>query len=221
MTQKLFVVGCSYSDNVEEKFTYGKLLSDKLGYEYLHNALGLGSNYRMWRKVTNALIDGSLTANDLLIVQYTTIERQEFWSDHNRSDAPNHSDVSECYEKGGSIIKFKIDSYSYQKNKTEQDFLEMYQSHFVNIDFEREKFIYNNFLFQNALANLNINTIFIHNRYNSNFAVIDKYKQLEFYEPEILRTNPDFLFHPTLDPYHLSMSGHEYLANSLYNHITN
>jgi hypothetical protein len=218
MKPKLIVAGCSYSDNFEVNYNYGYLLSKKLDYDYLHLAKGLGSNYRLWRKITNAIIEGKITSNDLLIIQYTTIERQEFWSEFLKNDQERHSDVSEIYHDGGTIIRFKTDACDYHKNKEEQDFLRLYQNHFVGLTYEKEKFKYMNFLFQNTLIHNKITTIFFRNRYLYEFDILKSPFLQEFIEPNYIREVPN-IFDPIKDPYHLSQIGHENLSTDFYNYI--
>jgi hypothetical protein len=76
---KLIVAGCSVSDYTNVKKVWGEYLAEQLNYEYVHEAAGCGSNYRMWRVLTTHILNGNITANDTVVVQYTTLERNEFW----------------------------------------------------------------------------------------------------------------------------------------------
>ena len=80
MTSKICVAGCSFSDYTKVDKVYGEYLAEKLGYDYLHEGAGCGSNWRIWRQVYKNIRDHHLTSNDILIVQYTITERQEFYS---------------------------------------------------------------------------------------------------------------------------------------------
>ena len=81
---KLFVGGCSVSDYSQVNYVYGELLAKKIDCEYIHEASSCGSNWRIWRKIINHIMSGNLTSNDLLIIQYTTLERKEFWTKNER-----------------------------------------------------------------------------------------------------------------------------------------
>ena len=78
---KLIVAGCSVSDYTRVDTVYGKILADSIGYDYVHHGAGCGSNYRIWKKLTQMLMSGDLTDCDIVLVQYTQIDRREFWSD--------------------------------------------------------------------------------------------------------------------------------------------
>ena len=50
---KIAVAGCSVSDYTGEgvERVYGEILAESLNVEYIHEGAGIGSNYRMWRKI--------------------------------------------------------------------------------------------------------------------------------------------------------------------------
>ena len=70
---KVIVGGCSVSDytGAEVDRVYGEILSERLNAEYIHHGSGCGSNYRMWRKITNLIMNGEISDKDLIIMQYT------------------------------------------------------------------------------------------------------------------------------------------------------
>jgi hypothetical protein len=216
---KLYVAGCSFTDNLPIPHNYGSKLATLLGLEYVHKARGIGSNHRMWRHLTNAIMDKQLTSDDLLVVQYTNPERREFWSAIPRSKEELHADCSEYYDEDGTILKFKMDSYYWQNNKIEKDFMKMYEENFLSIKFEQEVFNYQNFMFQSMLLQHKIPTVFLYSRYNNNFYVNNEYKPHIFYEPKSFIDDESTYMDVINDRYHLNERGHTRLADMLHEHI--
>ena len=117
---KLVVAGCSFSDYMEKNsYTYGEQLAAFLGRKYVHEGAGSGSNWRIWRTVGNMVYNSTLDVNDILIVQYTNTERQEFWSQYS-PDKPiiiNGKKRRPLREEGpedGSIIRYKMKAHTFQ-----------------------------------------------------------------------------------------------------------
>lgn len=217
--KKLFVVGCSVSDNLHQSEVYGNLIAQKLGYEYVHMAMGVGSNYRMWRYATKAVLNKNLTSEDLLIVQYTGTERCEIWSDIERIRPVEHVDQSEFYPKGGTILKFKWDAYLWQEDQLQKDFLKLYQERFLSPKFEDEKFMVHNYNFQCMLAYNNIRTVFFKSRANNIYNVIDRYSPYSYMEPSNFIKDTQYSVDPINDKFHMNALGHSTLADMLYKHI--
>ena len=149
--KKLFVAGCSVSDYTKVDKVYGEYLSEKLNYEYVHEGAGCGSNWRIWRKITNHILNGNLTPNDLLIVQYTTIERREIWSRENYISKNEKIELREEYKDGGNIVRFKMGSHAWQQREGEKKFFKLYEENFLSDDFEKEVFKTQNVMFQTLL----------------------------------------------------------------------
>jgi len=221
--KKLFLVGCSVSDNLPTEQVYGNLLAKKLGYEYVHMAMGIGSNYRMWRYATKVVMNKELTKDDLLIVQYTGVERDEFWSDYDRTRPMEHEDISETYPGGGTILKFKWDSHEWQDFELQKTFFKTYQERFLNPVFEEERFSVNHYNFQCMLAYHDIPVIFFKNRALCNniehYNVIPRYEPYVYSETHENRIDKTIVVDPVTDPFHLNELGHMQLSESLYKHI--
>ena len=75
---KLFVSGCSFSDYTLVEKNWGENLAALIGMEYVHMNKGGGSNDRGWREISWKIIQGEITTQDLVILQYTNIDRREF-----------------------------------------------------------------------------------------------------------------------------------------------
>jgi len=215
---KLCVAGCSVSDYVHIKQTYGELLGNKLGYEYIHEGAGCGSNYRMWRKLSLYIKNEFLTDKDILIIQYTETTRNEFWSmfgDVKRNF--EHKIADDSYDSG-IIIRYKHQAYDWQPTIPERKFFKDYETYFLNIDFSFEQFDANNFMFQNMLKQQNIRAIFLkttrigpkHNH------LIEPYLKYSFID-ESNRIYENNLSEE--DHCHFSQLGSNRLADKLYDHI--
>ena len=128
--KKICVAGCSVSDYTEVLNPYGKILADSLNLEYLHEGGGCGSNARIWRRVTNHILNGNLGRNDILIVQYTEVIRTEFWSALPPFPSPVTSPDEEPWADGGRILRWKPCANEWQPNPEEKDFFEK-QTHVI------------------------------------------------------------------------------------------
>ena len=131
--RKLFAAGCSISTRCYANTSYPEELAKLLNYELVNCTAGCGSNYRTWRMITKHIMDGNLTSDDLVIIQYTEPTRREFWSRF-----PKNNDNYKDEYDDGSILRFKFDSYLWQLTKEEIEFLRTYETNFVNDAFEKE-----------------------------------------------------------------------------------
>ena len=65
---KVVVGGCSVSDytGLGTKQTYGEILAQNIDAEYIHHGAGMGSNYRIWRNITNLVMNNEITEDFLI-----------------------------------------------------------------------------------------------------------------------------------------------------------
>ena len=213
--RKLFTAGCSISTRCNAKTSYPEELAKLLNYELVNFAAGCGSNYRIWRMITKEIMDGNLTSDDLVVIQYTEPTRREFWSRFPKGN-DNYKDLYD----DGSIIRFKFDSYVWQRTKEEIEFLKLYEFNFVNDVFETENFAVNNFNFQHMLKNHNIKVVFVKSTRISvpDFFTFDEYKNYFYYDS----SNEDVTNNQSSkDSGHFSEKGHKLIAENLYKHIVN
>lgn len=212
---RLIVMGCSVSDYTSTASVWGEFLSKLLGIEYIHLAASCGSNYRMWRILSSKIISGDITPDDIVMLQYTTIERNEFWS-HTAPDKP-YNDTKMCILKepynDGCLIKFKFDSYTWNQGN-EKKLLKLYEN-FINEEFEKEKFINNHIAFQCLAKEYNINNLYfikIGGYCFDDIPMINKYKDNFLKYKDILSKG----WHLPNDPHHLNMAGHKELAHRIF-----
>ena len=213
--KKLFAAGCSISTRCNCSTSYPEELAKLLDYELINCTAGCGSNYRIWRMITKHIMDGNLTSDDLLLIQYTEPTRREFWSKFPK----NNDNYKDLYEDG-TIIRFKIDSYMWQRTKEEIEFLRTYETNFLNDVFENENFEINNFNFQHMLKHHGIKVIFIKTTRIgvADFFTFDDYKKMIYYD----YSNSDESNNQSKkDCGHFSEKGHKLMAENLYQHILN
>ncbi len=212
---KLFAAGCSISTRCNGKTSYPEELAKLLNYQLVNFTAGCGSNYRIWRTITKEIMHGNLTSDDLVVIQYTEPTRREFWSRFPKGN-DNYKDSFD----DGSIVRFKIDSYLWQRTKEEIEFLRNYETNFVNDSFENENFHVNNFNFQHMLKAHNIKVIFVKTTRISvpEFFTFDEYKKAFYYD----ESNSDRVNNQSLkDIGHFSEKGHKLMAENLHQHIIN
>lgn len=219
--KKICVAGCSVSDYTEVLNPYGKILADSLNLEYLHEGGGCGSNARIWRRVTNHVLNGNLGRNDILIVQYTEVIRTEFWSALPPFPSPVTSPDEEPWSDGGRILRWKPCANEWQPNPEEKDFFEMYEKYFVSVDFAVNNFKVNNFNFQNMLKNCGIKTIFFTTTRigpgTEKMPYVDEYfKPYEFFEDSKEDRSQNLA---PGDTCHFSQLGHNTVAKNIEEHI--
>ena len=77
---RVFSAGCSIADRTQTTHCYGDYLAEKMNRDYVHLAGGGGSNYRSIRRIVHAVHDGELTAEDVVIIQFTDVTRRELGS---------------------------------------------------------------------------------------------------------------------------------------------
>jgi len=208
---KLIVAGCSVSDYTNVKKVWGEYLARHLNYEYVHEAAGCGSNYRMWRVLTTHILSGNITANDTVVVQYTTLERNEFWSPIVENDWLRDPAFS------GDIIRFKSRSHTWAKG-SEKKLMKLYER-FINDDFEKEKFANNHMMLQCLAKEYKIKNLYFVKlgAYGlEDLLFLPQYKNNFFNYSDIFNKSEN---HITNDQYHLSNIGHELLSTMIYNKI--
>jgi hypothetical protein len=212
--KKLVVAGCSVSDWTQVDKVWGEYVAKHLGLEYMHLAAGCGSNYRMWRLLTTHIRNGTITSDDTVLVQYTTLERTEFWSAQIDAhwQVPN-AHLRDSYTEG-SIIKFKTDSHKWSAG-IERKFMKMYER-FIGMEFEREKFINNHIAFQCLAKEYNIHNLYFVKVGKYGYNGEDVHPTISKYKDNFLNYNDIFdnkKWHLKGDPFHLSATGHTILAD--------
>jgi hypothetical protein len=227
---KLMVVGCSFSDRTWVTKSYGDHLAEELGREYIHNAAGCGSNNRMWRTATNAIMNNELTSDDLLIVQYTELARSEIWTALEQDGLANRIEnervaptgkvvVRDKFHHGGDIIRFKPGCNVWQPFDHEMQFTQQFEEYHVSPEFCVEQALINNYNFQNMLHVQKIPTIFLqalsygHELFDKNHFNFPEFR----YSRDILNEHNHAVSKD--DKCHLNDAGHKWIATELAKQI--
>jgi len=160
-----------------------------------------------------------------VIIQYTAVTRQEFWSE---SKDYNTSQVwKELYEKdpnGDSyescILRFNVNTTDFRtKRSKEEKFFKLKEEHFTSTIFDEERFEYNHFLFHNLMTSRNIKVAYLVSpnkplsNYNWNYRHLfnkngEQHITLSQDNDEYFRHSDDGL----VDQYHFGKEGHKYIA---------
>jgi hypothetical protein len=221
---KLLVAGCSVSDYTHVSKVWGEILADKLGYDYIHEAAGCGSNWRMWRRVFNAVENKLIHSSDIIVIQYTEVIRKEFWSPYQTELKPlngshGKSNINELYDDG-AIIRYKSDAYTWGDfGPNEKKFYKQY-NHFVNDKFEHEQFNIQHTMFQSYLKQRDFKNVYFVKV--GSYGPLTEPKELEEYYINNWIPAYDVIDNfplSTEDELHLSQEGHERLASLSYKYI--
>ena len=220
---KVIVGGCSASDSFANDpgtdSVYGQILATRLGADYVHHVASAGSNYRIWRKITQMVMNHQITKDDIVIIQYTQVSRQEYWSASSKPEQfwrESLNAYQDKYMQGGSIISFKAPADSFLgKTKIEENFFKLKEQYFTCSGYDEERFEYNHFLFHNLMVSKNIKVAYIVpgggmlSGYNS------YYVHLFNKNGEIHITDDMAFWYPgeyLEDSGHFNQRGHEYVA---------
>lgn len=216
---KLVVLGCSVSDYTMVDEPWGKILADTMNCEYIHEAAGCGSNWRMWRRAYDLIKNKKITSSDTVIVQYTEFTRREFWSPFQTVASSlygsnNKSFLTETYQDG-TIIRYKLDAHTFgDYTRHEQQFLKLY-NYFVNKDFELEQFNMMHEMFQSFLKQEGFEKLYFlkaggYGPLNSSMDLI------EYYRINWIDAPNCFDNHLVNDKLHMNQQGHRELASLVH-----
>ena len=209
----LAVGGCSYSSAFEilEKDTWPTLLSNTLETNLINESRIQGSNWRIWRTLTNHILNENLTPSDKIIIQYTEVHRKEIWSPI--PVKPSEAEIQESYD-GGKLLKWKFGAASYSEGV--EKVLSSLLIKFSNDSYDTEVFKVQHNLFCSFLENKKFKNVYfltsIYNQllnnskiHNSNYKVIDITNLSQHHLPG--------------DKWHLSTTGHRQVADRILNFI--
>lgn len=215
--RKLFTAGCSVSTKNDGTTSYPVELAKLLGYELVDLSAGCGSNQRMWRMITKHIMDGNLTSEDILTIQYTEILRFEFYS---KFPMAGEITMEDSYDDG-KLIRYKFYSDTWQHTEEETKFFKLFEENHINESYCLELFETNNFNFQYMLDAHKIKTIFIVTPRMNNrlkWYISDRIKPYIYYD----YSSKQVEYNQTLtDGVHFSDLGHKVISENLYNHILN
>jgi hypothetical protein len=238
---KVVVGGCSVSNSWNEETSidevYGQILANQISADYIHHSVDGGSNYRIWRKITQMVMNNDITdkynmpppeevitKDDIVIIQYTHSCREEYFSIKNQTNESIIKDESEECEVDdeGNIIRFKLNSQDAPNlNRNEKKFFGLKQTYFTSTNFDKERFEYHHYLFHNLMIRKNIKVIYLMSakRPLSNYSFKDRnlFNKNGEVHCVLFEDNNEYLRHIDgfIDHYHFSKKGHEYVADEL------
>mgnify|MGYP001344993365 CR=1 FL=1 len=223
---KLVVAGCSFSDYMEKNSSvYGEQLAAFIGATYIHEGAGSGSNWRVWRTVGNMIRKETITRDDIVVVQYSNNERNEFWTanppDKQRIiNGVARNDLREPSHDDGALLRWKFDCHTWMGHPypKEAKFAKMYEQNHVSVKFAQEQFDAHNIMFQALLRQHKIRCVFLRSRINQNFELDEDFEATSYTEEKEDQLDESFRYEPK-DVSHLNDKGHYTLARKLNTHI--
>ena len=124
-------------------------------------------------------------------------------------------------DDGGNIIRFKLDSQNIPNlNKHEKKFFDLKEKYFTSINFDKERFEYNHYLFHNLMMSKGIKVVYLVSEKRP-LSYSSTYRNLFNKNGEVHCTlfedNNEYLRHINgfVDHYHFSKKGHQYVADEL------
>lgn len=207
----LVVGGCSFSSNfaLPENICWPNFVAGKLNTDLINESRIQGSNWRIWRTITNRVLQKTIKKTDIVIIQYTEVHRQEVWS----PIAPYTPDtrVEEPYD-GGKLFKFKFGSHMYGKGLEKP--LSQLLLKCSNEKYELERFTVHHNLFCGFLENKGFKKVyFLDTTYGSLNNIVHESLYPIINGRQLLKDHlPD-------DPWHLSELGHRRAADLVYKFI--
>lgn len=137
MINKVHTYGCSVSSYFSTSKTYTDYLTDKLYSNGINHSMTCGSNDRSMRLVNKHILNREITEHDLILFQYTSSERKEFWSRHKAFIEPTHkNDIFRESFLDGELFHYKIGVYG--DVTIEQKFTKLYEDNFVDPLYDAE-----------------------------------------------------------------------------------
>ena len=214
---KLFVYGCSFSDRFGGvNHCYGDILSKKLNVEYSHHGVAkCGSNDRIYRQLTNDVLEGDVTSDDLVLIQYTTPMRKEFATWVNPRPTSNVRETMNDYH----LVRYKDGCHQWHHHEVIKDFLKIYEEYMSITHFDYVNFKLENIRLQTFLAHYDINACILgltcYAPMQQDMDISIPYFKNRIYWNKEIGDAKDERYAPD-DPFHLSENGHCVLAQSLY-----
>ena len=203
----LAVGGCSFSDYRYDMHPYGRQVAEHFDYKYFHAAACAGSNHRIWRVLTRAIIDKQLSQGDIILLQYTILDRREVWSpDTTRYHSP-YEELDD-YWRNGKLFRLTAHSEEYSANIHEKQYSQLH-NRFTNYDYNKEIFETQHAAFA-ALCKLNgIKIINVNTQYDSDHRITGV--NLESILNDVLLR---------MDSGHMNQAGHTKAATRIIDYLS-
>lgn len=215
---KIAVGGCSFSSafNIEKQFSWTALVSERLNCALIDETATAGSNYRIWRKIVNHIHTGTITNQDIVIIQYTEPHRTELYSPvQRRADHPSlepynqHAQAEPYSDNYGYIVKNK---WGLEQNGVgDEKRIGLLTRKFSHDDFDLEQFRVQHLMFEGYLKSLDFKRVYFLRGGNyspeltgiTHYPIIDCTDTLQHHLPD--------------DPWHMNTHGHQVVAKRVLN----
>ncbi len=202
----LAVGGCSFSDYRYDIYPYGRQVADHFGWDYFHAAACAGSNHRIWRVLTKAIMDKDLVSGDTILLQYTILDRKEVWSPDPKRFYSPYEELDD-YWKSGKLFRLTAHSAEYSQNVHEKQYSNLH-NRFTNYEYNQEVFITQHTAFQ-ALCDINnIKCVHINTQYDADHRIAGV--NLESILNDVLLR---------MDSGHMNQRGHTLAASRIIKHL--
>lgn len=203
---KLAVGGCSFSDYRYDILPYGPQVAEHFDLDYFHAAACAGSNSRIWRVLTRAIMDKKLTSGDIVLLQYTILDRKEIWSPDPKRYYSPYEVLDDAWEDG-KLFRLTAHSEEYSQNIHEKQISNLH-NRFTNYNYNLELFYTQHTAFA-ALCKCNgIQYYTINTQYDQ--------------DHRITGINLDMMLNDSLlrlDSGHMNQQGHTLSANRIIQHL--
>lgn len=202
---KIAVGGCSFSDFRYNLTPWGKIVADHFAIDYIHEAACAGSNQRIWRKLTAHIINENLNEGDIVIVQYTLIDRKESWTPELHTNYELEC-ISEPYDSG-TLVRLTPHFEQFAISKQERHLAHVH-NFFNNHNLNLEQFWTQHYGFSALCKSKGIILRHLNTVYDNDNRVAD-------IDGTALLKNPDHC----LDASHLNQLGHNRTAQLVIHHL--
>ena len=226
----IFSAGCSFSDGWGGATPFGQIIANKFNQDWNRDAVETaGSNDRIFRILTQKILDEEITSEDTILIQYTDSSRREFcsWERPNRpgfrAENWNNDWLVKYFGQEEDHLWTEQDPRFYIDKKDMLRALNDYRIWFDIGNYDFYIFNQRHLHFQTFLQHYNITNVYFlllncycrNTQYdNKPLDFLVKYKD-NIYEDRFMGTTDDQCYLPD-DRKHMNQNGHSVLADRIY-----
>lgn len=203
---RLAVGGCSFSDRRYGIRPWGEQVAQHYNHTYIHEAASAGSNYRIWRTLTQHIINNRLTSGDTIVLQYTLVDRRESWTPVDHINTNPQEQIFEPYTTG-SIIRLTPHSEQFAVGRQERALAHCH-NYFTNHQYNVELFWCQHTAFAALCETRGITLRYLNTTYDAENRIPD-------IDGTHLLNEKDWC----LDSAHMNQTGHDICARLVIDHL--
>ena len=203
---KLAVGGCSFSDYRYGIIPWGEQVAQHYNHTYIHEAACAGSNYRIWRTLTQHIINNTLNSGDTIVLQYTLVDRRESWTPIEHTNTNPEESIVDPYTSG-SIIRLTPHSEQFAVGRQERALAHCH-NYFTNHQFNLENFWCHHTAFAALCATRGIALRYLNTIYDAENRISD-INGIHLLSESSWR----------LDSSHMNQTGHDLCARLVIDHL--